>query len=194
LESLRILVADDDDAVRTALVQLSLALNHRVVAEARDGREAVLLADSTSPDLALLDIRMPHMDGIEAARAINQRHMIPVIIVTAHPDEGLMEQAAEVGVFAYLLKPLTRNRLAAAISTARARFADLQTLREEVGDLRRALEARKLVERAKGIVMRDLGVGEQEAYRWLKRTSSHSNQKLADVARRIVAMDEQPVR
>jgi len=192
VESLRVLVAEDDDAVRAALVQLSLALNHKVVAEARDGREAVVLADSTSPEVALLDIRMPHMDGLEAARAINERHLIPIIIVTAHPDEDLMERAAEIGVFSYLLKPVTRHRLAAAIATARARFGDLQMLRDEVGDLKRALEARKLVERAKGIVMRDMGVGEQEAYRWLKRTSSHSNQKLAEVARRIVALDQQP--
>jgi response regulator NasT len=103
-----------------------------------------------------------------------------------------MEQAAEVGVFSYLLKPVTLQRLAAAISTARARFFDLQMLRSEVGDLQSALEARKLVERAKGILMRDLRVGEQEAYRWLKRTSSHHNQKLAEVARRIVALEQRP--
>ncbi|MBN1458190.1 MAG: ANTAR domain-containing protein, partial [Armatimonadetes bacterium] len=92
----------------------------------------------------------------------------------------------------YLVKPITRERLAAAIATAQARFDDLRLLRDEVGDLKTSLEARKLVERAKGIIMRDMGVGEQEAYRWLKRTSSHSNLKIGEVARKIVALDAQP--
>jgi response regulator NasT len=192
VKSLRVLVADDDEAVRAALVQLSQALNHEVVGEARDGHEAVALARTTNPDVVLLDIRMPHMDGLKAAKAITDEKLLPIIIVTAHADQTLMEEAAEVGVFSYLLKPITLQRLAAAISTARARFADLQVLRAEVGDLKSALEARKLVERAKGILMRDLRVGEQEAYRWLKRTSSHHNKKLAEVARRIVALEQHP--
>jgi response regulator NasT len=133
------------------------------------------------------------MNGIEAAKAISAERLVPIIIVTAHAEQQLMEEAAEVGVFSYLLKPITSQRLAAAISTARARFADLQLLRTEVGDLKGALEARKLIERAKGILMRDMKVGEQEAYRWLKRTSSHHNQKLAEIARRIVALEKQPV-
>jgi response regulator NasT len=192
VESLRVLIADDEEAIRAALVQLSQALSHQVVAQARDGHEAVMLARTTDPDVILLDIRMPHMDGIEAARAITAERMVPIIIVTAHADHSLMEEAAEAGVFSYLLKPITLQRLAAAISTARARFSDLELLRAEVGDLKTALEARKLIERAKGILMRDMRVGEQEAYRWLKRTSSHHNRKLSDVARRIVALDRHP--
>ncbi len=192
MESLRVLIADDEEAIRAVLVQLSQALGHQVVGQAHDGQEAVALARTTDPDMILLDIRMPHMDGLEAARAITSEKLVPIIIVTAHADQALMEQAAEVGVFSYLLKPVTLQRLAAAISTARARFFDLQMLRSEVGDLQSALEARKLVERAKGILMRDLRVGEQEAYRWLKRTSSHHNQKLAEVARRIVALEQRP--
>ncbi len=191
METLRIVVADDEEAVRATLVELASALNHQVVGEARDGQEAVALARTTSPDLILLDIRMPHLDGLQAAHAISEERPVPIIIVTAHADQDLIEEAAEAGVFSYLLKPITQQRLAAAISTARARFADLQLLRSEVGDLKGALEARKLVERAKGILMRDLRVGEQEAYRWLKRTSSHHNQKLADIARRIVALEQQ---
>jgi len=194
VESLRVLIADDEEAIRAALVQLSQALSHQVVAQARDGHEAVMLARTTDPDVILLDIRMPHMDGIEAARAITAERLVPIIIVTAHADHSLMEEAAEAGVFSYLLKPITLQRLAAAISTARARFSDLELLRAEVGDLKTALEARKLIERAKGILMRDMRVGEQEAYRWLKRTSSHHNQKLSDVARRIVALEQRPAR
>ena len=194
MRKLRVLVADDEEAVRLALVRLTEALGHTVAAEARDGQEAVVQARTADPDVALLDIRMPRMDGLEAARAISECRPLPIIIVTAHADAELMERAAAVGAFSYLLKPITRERLAGAISTALARFADLQLLRDEVGDLKRALEARKLVERAKGVIMRDLGVGEQEAYRWLKRTSSLNNQKLADVARRVVALDQHPVR
>jgi response regulator NasT len=193
VESLRVLVADDEESIRALLVQLSQALNHQVVGEARDGHEAVALARTTNPEIILLDVRMPHMNGIEAAKAISAERLVPIIIVTAHAEQQLMEEAAEVGVFSYLLKPITSQRLAAAISTARARFADLQLLRTEVGDLKGALEARKLIERAKGILMRDMKVGEQEAYRWLKRTSSHHNQKLAEIARRIVALEKQPV-
>ena len=192
MEALRLLVADDEEAVRKTLVSMSEALGHRVVAEARDGREAVDMAELTAPDLVLLDIRMPRMDGLEAAEAILEHQCLPIVIVTGHTQHTLMRQAAEVGVFSYLVKPITPERLAAAISTAQARFADLELLREEVGDLKQALEARKLVERAKGILMRDMQVGEQEAYRWIKRTSSRSNQKLAEVARRIVALDARP--
>lgn len=194
MENLRILVADDEDAVRSALVAMSESLGHRVVAQARNGREAADQADRTSPDLALLDIRMPDMDGLQAARIIGERHAIPVLIVTAHADKSLIEEATRAGAYNYLLKPVTLQSLAAAISTAHARFADLQLLKDEVGDLKAALEARKLVERAKGVLMRNMGVDEQEAYRWLKRASSHHNQKLVDVARRIVALDRPPHR
>jgi len=192
VDTLRVLVADDEEAVRSALVELLESLNHQVVGEAHDGHEAVALARTADPDVILLDIRMPRMDGLEAARAISTEKLVPIIIVTAHADQDLMEKAVEAGVFAYLIKPITMQRLAAAIATGRARFSDMQLLRAEVGDLKGALEARKLVERAKGIIMRDLRVGEQEAYRWLKRTSSHSNQKLAEVARRIVALEQRP--
>lgn len=192
--SLRLLIADDQLEVRRVLVEMSESLGHEVVAQACDGREAVELAESTRPDLLLLDIGMPVMDGIQAARAISERQVLPIVIITAHTDENLMEQAADAGVFSYLLKPVTRERLAAAISTARARFSDVCLLKDEVGDLREALDARKLIERAKGILMRDMGVGEQEAYRLMKRSSSHHNQKLAEIARRVVALDRAPRR
>ena len=191
---LRVLVADDEEPVRTALARLLESLGHEVVAQARDGREAVTLAAETKPDLVLLDIRMPLCDGLEAAKAIMEREAIPIIIVTAYTDETLIEQAAAIGVFNYLVKPITRERLAAGIGTARARFADFKLLSAEVGSLQHALEARKLIERAKGMLMRDMGVGEQEAYRWLKRASSLSNRPMAEVARRLVVLDSRPRR
>lgn len=194
MESLRLLVADDDRAVRAAIVEMSRSLGHQVVAEAADGTEAVEMARLNTPDLVLLDIRMPEMSGLEAAQAILEDDPIPIVIITAHADHDLIRRAAEIGAFSYLVKPVTSERLSAAIATAEARFADLQLLRDEVGDLKHALEARKLIERAKGIIMRDMDVGEQEAYRWLKRTSSRSNRKIAEIARRIVGLEAQPQR
>ncbi len=187
--TLRLLVADDEEAVLTAIVRMSESLGHEVVAQARDGREAVDMAGRTRPDLVLLDIRMPQLTGLEAARSILGEHPVPIVIITGHTDQSLIEDAAEAGVFSYLVKPITRERLAAAIATAQARFRDLQSLRGKVGDLKDSLDGRKLVERAKGIIMRDMNVGEQEAYRWLQRTSSRSNTKLVEVARRIVALE-----
>lgn len=189
MKGLRVLVADDEDAVRATLVELCRSLGHEVVAEARDGEEAVALVASTSPELALLDIQMPHMNGLEAARAVAESQEVPVLIVTAFADEALMREAARSGAFSYVLKPVSRERLAAAITTAMARFADVQMLRGEVGNLKQSLEERKLIERAKGILMRDMGVKEQEAYSWLKRASSHHNLKIGEVARRVVTLE-----
>jgi len=194
VERLRLLVAEDEEAVRKALVRMAESLGHQVVAEARDGREAVEMAGLTGPDLVLLDIRMPELDGLEAARVILEKDSVPIVIVTGHTEQSLINDAAQVGVFSYLVKPITCERLAAAMATAQARFSDVKVLQGEVGDLKRSLDARKLIERAKGIVMRDMKVGEQEAYRWLKRTSSRSNEKVAEIARRIVALDTRPQR
>jgi AmiR/NasT family two-component response regulator len=192
--ALRLLVAEDEDAVRNAIVQMSESLGHQVVAQARDGPEAVDLVAQANPDLVLLDIRMPKLNGLEAAKAILASRPLPIVIVTGHTEQSLIDDAAELGVFSYLVKPLTCERLAAAIATALARFKDLESLRGEVGELKDSLDARKLVERAKGIIMRDMKVGEQEAYRWLQRTSTRSNQKLAEVARRIVALEVRATR
>ena len=178
--------------MRKTLVEICESLGHQVAAQASNGQEAVEMASLTNPDLVLLDIRMPVLGGIEAAKAMLEREAVPIVIVTGHTDRELIGDAVQAGVFSYCVKPITAERLLAAIATAQARFRDLQGLRGEVGDLKRSLDDRKLVERAKGIVMRDMKVGEQEAYRWLKRTSSQSNRKMADVARSIVALDTRP--
>ncbi len=192
MERLRLLIADDEDVVRKTLVEICVSLGHQVAAEACNGQEAVELAALTNPDLVLLDIRMPVLDGLEAAKAILERAMVPIVIVTGHTDQELINGAARAGVFSYCVKPISADRLMAAMATAQARFNDLERARGEAGDLKRSLDDRKLVERAKGIIMRDMKVGEQEAYRWLKRTSSTSNRKIADVAKSIVALDNRP--
>jgi response regulator NasT len=192
MKRMRVLIADDEEAVRSVIAAMCQSLGHIVVGVARDGTEALALLEETRPDLALLDIKMPEPNGIEVARVISQRQNIPVLIVTAFADDNLMRQAAESGVFSYLLKPLTRDRLAEAISTVSASFTKIQKMQEEIDDLKQSLEERKLIERAKGILMRDMKVGEQEAFSWLKRTSSHSNTKLVDVARRLIALETNP--
>ncbi len=189
MRGLRVLVADDDPAVRATLTELCAHIGYDVVAEACDGPEALSRAAEHHPDLLLLDIQMPGLSGLEVARAALRERDVPVLIITAHADESLMSEAARSGAFSYLLKPVSRERLAAAVSTAMARFEDLQSLKEEVGDLKQSLEERKLIERAKGILMRDMGVKEQEAYSWLKRTSSHHNTRIAEVARRVVSLE-----
>lgn len=189
MKGLRVLVADDEDAVRAILVELCQSLGHEVVAEARDGAEALALAETAMPELVLLDIQMPSMTGIEVAKALAEKRDVPVLIVTAYADDALMREAARSGAFSYILKPVSRERLAAAVSTSIARFADLQSLKSEVDGLKHSLEERKLIERAKGILMRDMGVKEQEAYAWLKRASSHHNLKIGEVARRVVALE-----
>lgn len=194
MKGLRVLVADDEDVVRATLVELCKSLGLEVVAEARDGKEALDLVGVVAPELVLLDIQMPSMTGLEVAKAVAEQGDVPVLIVTAFADEYLMREAARSGAFSYILKPVSRERLAAAASTALARFADLQMLKSEVGDLKQSLEERKLVERAKGILMRDMGVKEQEAYAWLKRASSHHNMKLGEVARRVVSLETTKVK
>jgi len=190
VESLRILIADDDSLHVMSLRQQLEELRHRVVAEAYTGREAVLLAAEHQPDLALLDIKMPDMDGIEAARRITARQPIPILLISAHSEQELAERADQVGVFAYLVKPVTARELRPALLLARSRFHEFQLLRQEVDDLRQALETRKLVERAKGILMRRLHLSEEEAFRRLQKRSQDENRKMREVAQAIITADE----
>jgi AmiR/NasT family two-component response regulator len=190
MQPLRILLADDESIrVMSLRVQLA-ALGHKVVAEASTGSEAVALAESHQPDLAILDIKMPVMDGIEAAERITQAHPIPIILLTAYSEAQLVERAAQANISAYLMKPVSEEDLLPAITLALTRFKQFQALRQEVADLREALEARKTIERAKGILMRRLNLSEDEAFRRLQRQSQESNRKLAQVAEAIVVADQ----
>lgn len=190
MKSLKILIADDDSLHVMSLRQQLEELGHQVVAEAYTGRESVLLAAEHRPDLALLDIVMPDVDGIEAARCIMADRPIPILLISAHSEEALAERAAEVGIFAYLVKPVTAEDLRPALLLARSRFHEFQLLQQEVADLRQALETRKLVERAKGILMRRLNLTEAEAFRRLQKRSQDENCKLRDVAQAIITADE----
>lgn len=182
----RILIADDE-AIRLMALKRQLAtLGMDVVAEATTGRQAVALARDTAPDLAILDIKMPELDGIEAARAITRARPIPIILLTAYSDQGLIERAAAAGVFAYLVKPVGEEDLLPAILTARTRFREFQELRGEVASLGDALEARKVIERAKGMLMDRFRLSEAEAFRRMQIQSQRENKRLVEIARALI--------
>jgi len=190
MQALRVLIADDESIRLLSLrVQLT-ALGHQVIAEASTGEEAVALAESRLPDLAILDIKMPRMDGIEAAERITQMRPIPIILLTAYSEAQLVERAAQANISAYLMKPVSEEDLLPAITLALTRFKQFQALHQEVADLREALEARRVIEKAKGILMRRLNLTEDEAFRRLQRQSQESNRKLAQVAEAIVVADQ----
>jgi len=185
-DRLRILIADDE-AIRLMTLRTQLrALGFEVVAEATTGRQAVELASRCEPDLAILDIKMPELDGIAAAREITAHRPMPVILLTAYSEPELVERATEAGVFAYLVKPVSEEDLLPTILLARARFEEFRLLQQEVADLREALEARKVIERAKGILMKRLGISEAEAFRRMQVQSQKENKKLVEIARAIV--------
>jgi response regulator NasT len=187
--SLRVLIADDESIRLLSLGSQLAALGHHVVAEATRGDEAVHLAAQHKPDLAILDIKMPVMDGIEAAERITQARPIPIILLTAYSEAQLVERAARANISAYLMKPVAEDDLLPAITLALTRFEEFASLRREVADLREALEARKVVEKAKGILMRRLDLSEEEAFKRLQKQSQDTNRKLSEVAEAIVMAD-----
>jgi response regulator NasT len=190
MERLRVLIADDEVLVAEALREEAQRLGHEVVATAVDGAEAVALAKKLRPDVAILDVKMPEMDGLAAAQAIIQHEPIPVIIVTAFVEDELLERAGEAGVLGYLVKPVDETQLKAALKVAMSRFGELSALRQEVASLKEALEVRKMVERAKGILMDRLQLSENEAFKKLQKRARDTNRKLGDVARAIVEASE----
>src|SRR5881397_937055 len=179
---MRVLVAEDETIIRLDLRDLLERSGFEVCAEARDGEEAVALARSERPDLALLDVKMPRLDGIEAARRILEERPIPIVMLTAYGQDDLVARAVEAGVFGYLVKPFRETDLLPAIETARARHEELSALREEADSLAEALAARKAIERAKGILMKREGLSEEEAFARLRKASQISGRPLRVVA------------
>ncbi len=185
--SLRILIAEDETIIRLDLRSLLETAAFEVCAEARDGQEAVELARSTAPDLAVLDVKMPRLDGIDAARAILEERPIPIVMLTAYGQDELVARAVEAGVFGYLVKPFREGDLLPAIRTALARFAELSALREEVDTLQEALAARKSIERAKGLLMKKEGLSEADAFARLRKASQLSGRPMQVVAEALIA-------
>jgi two-component system, response regulator PdtaR len=183
----RILIAEDETIIRLDLRSLLEDSGHEVCAEARDGVEAVELAQRYRPDLAVLDVKMPRLDGIEAARRILEERPIPIVMLTAYGQQELVARAVEAGVFGYLVKPFREADLVPAIATARARHEELAALREEADSLAEALAARKAIERAKGLLMERDGLSEDEAFKRLRKASQLSGKPLKVVAEALIA-------
>jgi AmiR/NasT family two-component response regulator len=183
----RILIAEDETIIRLDLRDLLERAGYDVVAEAHDGEEAVALAREHEPDLAIMDVKMPRLDGIEAARRILDERPIPIVMLTAYGQDELVSRAVEAGVFGYLVKPFREQDLLPAITTARARHEELAALREEAESLAEALAARKTIERAKGLLMEKEGLTEAEAFARLRKASQLSGRPLKVVAEAVVA-------
>jgi response regulator NasT len=189
-QPLRILVAEDETIIRLDLKDILQRSGFDVCAEARDGEEAVALARSERPDLAILDVKMPRLDGIEAARSILEERPIPIVMLTAYSQDELVARAVEAGVFGYLVKPFREADLAPAIQAARARHDELLALRSEVESLTEALAARRVVERAKGLLMEREALTESEAFARLRRASQVSGRPMKVVAEALLATFE----
>jgi response regulator NasT len=183
----RVLVAEDETIIRLDLRDLLVRAGIEVCAEAKNGEEAVELARSQRPDVAILDVKMPRLDGIEAARRILDERPIPIVMLTAYGQDELVSRAVEAGVFGYLVKPFREQDLLPALATARARHEELAALREEAESLAEALAARKSIERAKGLLMAKEGLSEQEAFVRLRRASQASGRPLKLIADAVVA-------
>ena len=189
---MRILIAEDETIIRLDLRELLERSGFEVVAEARDGEVAVELALAESPDLALLDVKMPKLDGIDAARRILEERPMPIVMVTAYGEKELVARAVEAGVFGYLVKPFRETDLLPAIEMAQARHEELVALRAEADSLAAALAARKAIERAKGLLMEREGLSERDAFARLRKASQISGRKLEVVAEALIATLDAP--
>jgi response regulator NasT len=183
----RVLLAEDETIIRLDLRALLERAQFEVCAEAKNGVEAVELAREHRPDVAIMDVKMPRLDGIEAAKQILDERPIPIVMVTAYGEQDLVARAAEAGVFGYLVKPFREQDLVPAIETARARHEELQTLRDEAASLAEALAARKAIERAKGLLMMKEGLTEQEAFTRLRKASHVSGRPMKVIADALIA-------
>jgi response regulator NasT len=182
----RVVVAEDEAIIRMDIVETLIENGFDVVGEARDGLEAVAQASSLKPDLVVMDIKMPNLDGISAAKQLSELK-IPVVLLTAFSQRELFEQAAEAGAMAYVLKPFNANDLLPAIEIALSRHSELLALESEISDLGERLETRKLVDRAKGLLLaKKLVPDEPEAFRWIQKASMDRRLTMSDVSKTII--------
>ncbi|MGH8791113.1 MAG: ANTAR domain-containing response regulator [Stackebrandtia sp.] len=182
----RVLIAEDEGLIRLDLAEMLAEEGYDVVAEAADGEAAVKLAEEKKPDLVICDIQMPIMDGLQAAEKIVAARIAPVVILTAFSQRDLIEKARSAGAMAYLVKPFQKSDLVPAIELSLARFAEMTALEKEVDSLTERLEVRKLVDRAKGLLMTRYGMGEPDAFRWIQRAAMDHRMSMKAVAARIV--------
>ena len=186
----RLIIADDESIIRMDMREMLAAQGYEVIAEAGDGLTAVDMAREMKPDLVIMDIKMPGLDGIAAARILTEERIAPVLLLTAFSQQELIEGAKEAGVVGYIVKPFRESELVPAIEVALARFKEFRTLEKEVGDLRETLETRKLVERAKGVLMDTQGLKETEAFRKIQKLSMNTRKSMREVAEAILLAHE----
>lgn len=189
LKKLKILLADDEAILRLDLREMLTEAGHEVVGEAADGEEAVKLARELQPEFIIMDVKMPVMNGLTAAKIIAEENIAPVLLLTAYSQQDIVEKASEAGVIAYLVKPIREEQLFPAMEIAGRRFKEMQQLNLELADLKESLETRKLLDRAKGILMTAHGMTEQEAYRKMQQFSMAKRISLKSLAERIIAAD-----
>lgn len=182
----RVVVAEDESLIRLDIVETLRDNGFDVVGEAGDGETAVQLATELRPDLVVMDVKMPQLDGITAAERLTRGHIAPVVLLTAFSQKELVERASEAGALAYVVKPFTPNDLLPAIEIALARHAQIVALEAEVSDLAERFETRKLVERAKGLLSDRMGMTEPEAFRWIQKTSMDRRLSMREVAQTVV--------
>ena len=190
MEQPRVIVADDESIVRMDLREMLESLGYLVVGEAGDGESALHLSRELKPNIVVMDIKMPGMDGIEAGRILTEERIAPVLLLTAYSQQDLVERAKEAGVMAYIVKPFHEADLAPAIEVALQRWNEFRSLEKEVEDLKEALETRKLVDRAKGILMDSQGLSEADAFRRIQKTSMDQRKPMKEVAEAIVLAHE----
>ncbi|MEY3373481.1 MAG: hypothetical protein RIT18_112 [Actinomycetota bacterium] len=184
VNSKRILIAEDETLIRMDLAEMLRENGYEVVGEATNGEEAVALANELKPDLAILDVKMPKLDGISAAEKIVE--IAPVLMLTAFSQKDLVERALDAGVMAYVVKPFTIDDLIPAIEIAATRHAQMLALKSEVADLTERLETRKLVDRAKGLLMQAMKLSEPEAFKWIQRTAMDKRVSMKEVAEAVI--------
>jgi len=186
----RVVIADDESIIRLDLGEMLVSLGYEVVGEGSDGAIAVELAQKLRPDLVIMDIKMPGMDGIAAAQELTRAKIAPVLLLTAYSEQHLVERAKEAGVVAYLVKPFREAELLPSIEIALARFAEFQTVEKEVGSLKEAIETRKVVEQAKGILMEGQGLKESEAFHRIRKASMDTRKSMREIAEAILLTNQ----
>ncbi len=190
MERVRVIIADDESTYCMDLREMLTNLGYLVVGETGDGRSAVNLARELRPDVVLMDVKMPDMDGIEAAKILTEERIAPVVLLTAYSQRDLVDRAKEAGVVGYLVKPIQEADLAPAIEIALSRFREFRELEKEVDNLQDQLETRKLVDRAKGILMDTQGLTEAAAFRRIQKMSMNTRKSMKEIAQAIILTHE----
>lgn len=193
-QKVRVLLAEDDHWVRSSLEEALSKAGYELVGVAQTGKEAVVLAEQHQPDIIIMDIRMPELDGIEAARIINEKRFVPIVLLTAYADQEFLRRAKEAKVLGYLLKPISVDELIHSLEIALSVGQEITSLEGQIRDLREQLEARKLIERAKGFLMDAYGLKEGEAMRFLQEEAKKRRVKLVVIARAVLEQAEKLLR